>query len=75
MSTGGALASMCAFDIAWSRINKDGDEQKGDYIPVTAFTFEAPRVGEPSPQHSSRSRQVPSCLFGAGKSWNVHCKS
>ena len=44
-SLGGALASMCAFDIAWSGINKDGDQQWGDYIPVTAFTFEAPRVG------------------------------
>ena len=44
-SLGGALASMCAFDLAWSDINKDGDQQWGDYIPVTAFTFEAPRVG------------------------------
>ena len=44
-SLGGALASMCAFDLAWSGINKDGDQQWGDYIPVTAFTFEAPRVG------------------------------
>ena len=45
-SLGGALASMCAFDIAWSGINRDGDEQWGHYIPVTAFTFEAPRVGK-----------------------------
>ncbi len=47
-SLGGAVASMCAFDIAWSGINKDGDQQWGDYIPVTAFTFEAPRVGRSS---------------------------
>lgn len=44
-SLGGALASLCAFDIAWSRINRLGDKQTGDYVPVTAFTFEAPRVG------------------------------
>lgn len=37
---------MCAFDIAWSKINRVGDKPDGDYIPVTAFTFEAPRVGE-----------------------------
>lgn len=47
-SLGGALASMCAFDIAWSGINKDGDQQGGHYIPITAFTFEAPRVGTSS---------------------------
>ena len=45
-SLGGALASMCAFDIAWSKINRVGDKPDGDYIPVTAFTFEAPRVGQ-----------------------------
>lgn len=46
-SLGGALASICAFDIAWSGINRLGDKQAGNFIPVTAFTFEAPRVGEP----------------------------
>ena len=57
-SLGGALASMCAFDIATSRINRDGDGEPvvsdshklgynpNAYIPVTAITFEAPRVGE-----------------------------
>ena len=39
---------MCAFDIAWSKINRVGDRPDGDIIPVTAFTFEAPRVGERS---------------------------
>jgi hypothetical protein len=37
---------MCAFDLAWSKIGRLGDQQSGDLIPVTAFTFEAPRVGE-----------------------------
>ena len=46
-SLGGALASMCAFDLAWSKIGCLGDKQDGDLIPITAFTFEAPRVGEP----------------------------
>ncbi len=46
-SLGGALASLCAFDIAWSRINRVGDKPGGALIPVTAFTFEAPRVGAP----------------------------
>ena len=55
-SLGGALASMCAFDIAWSGINKDGDQQWGDYIPVTAFTFEAPRVGMSSVRSMTFSR-------------------
>ena len=45
-SLGGALASLCAFDLAWSKIGRLGDQQSGDLIPVTAFTFEAPRVGE-----------------------------
>ncbi len=57
-SLGGALASMCAFDIATSRINRDGDGEPvtgnkhklsynpDAYIPVTAITFEAPLVGE-----------------------------
>lgn len=43
---------MCAFDIATSHINRDGDTQFGMYIPVTAITFEAPQVGKnpvPSP--------------------------
>ncbi|BDA50421.1 Phospholipase A1-II 5 [Coccomyxa sp. Obi] len=44
-SLGGALASMCAFDIAWSQINRVGYNPDGDLIPVTAITFEAPRVG------------------------------
>ncbi|EIE22842.1 hypothetical protein COCSUDRAFT_63967 [Coccomyxa subellipsoidea C-169] len=44
-SLGGALASLCAFDIAWSRINRVEDKPGGALIPVTAFTFEAPRVG------------------------------
>lgn len=47
-SLGGALASMCAFDLAWSKIGCLGDKQGGDLLPVTAFTFEAPRVGEQS---------------------------
>ena len=45
-SLGGALACMCAFDLAWSKVGRLGDKQDGDLIPVTAFTFEAPRVGE-----------------------------
>ncbi|KAK9824305.1 hypothetical protein WJX72_009297 [[Myrmecia] bisecta] len=44
-SLGGALASLSAFDIANSQINKQGDDINGSKIPVTAFTFEAPRVG------------------------------
>lgn len=44
-SLGGALASLCAFDIASARINRVGDKPGGALIPVTAFTFEAPRVG------------------------------
>ncbi|KAK9824703.1 hypothetical protein WJX72_012520 [[Myrmecia] bisecta] len=44
-SLGGALASLSAFDIANSQINKQGDDVNGRRIPVTAFTFEAPRVG------------------------------
>ena len=39
---------MCAFDLAWSKVGRLGDKQDGDLIPVTAFTFEAPRVGETS---------------------------
>ena len=57
-SLGGALASMCAFDIATSRINRNGDGapvvsdkhvpeyNSNAYIPVMAITFEAPRVGQ-----------------------------
>ena len=57
-SLGGALASMCAFDIATSHINRDGDGEPvvadkhklgynpNAYIPVTAITFEAPKVGK-----------------------------
>lgn len=37
---------MCAFDLAWSKVGRLGDERDGDLIPVTAFTFEAPRVGK-----------------------------
>lgn len=44
-SLGGALASLCAFDIASSRLNQVGDKPGGALIPVTAVTFAAPRVG------------------------------
>ncbi|CAK0787094.1 hypothetical protein CVIRNUC_010310 [Coccomyxa viridis] len=47
-SLGGALACMCAFDLAWSKVGRLGDKQDGDLIPITAFTFEAPRVGNPA---------------------------
>ena len=69
-SLGGALASMCAFDIAWSGINKDGDQQWGDYIPVTALTFEAPRVGMNSVCSMTFSRAnttVPQSLPATGR--------
>ena len=63
-SLGGALASMCAFDIAWSGINKDGDQQWGDIIPVTAFTFEAPRVGGSSVHSWTISSNNPTVTWG-----------
>jgi putative lipase involved disintegration of autophagic bodies len=44
-SLGGALAEMCAFDIVESGINHQGDRVYGPLLPVTAFTFEAPRSG------------------------------
>ena len=45
-SLGGALASLSAYDLAFSEINRVGDSSSAKLIPVTAFTFEAPRVGE-----------------------------
>ncbi len=44
-SLGGALAEMCAFDLVESEINRQGDMPTGRDLPVTAFTFEAPRAG------------------------------
>ncbi|CAL5225185.1 g7967 [Coccomyxa viridis] len=44
-SLGGALASMSAFDLAISELNKKGGKPEGSLIPVTCYTWEAPRVG------------------------------
>ncbi|KAK9842002.1 hypothetical protein WJX81_003660 [Elliptochloris bilobata] len=44
-SLGGALAQLCAFDIAASGINHLCDNHQGPLVPVTAVTFESPRVG------------------------------
>ena len=44
-SLGGALASICAFDLAYSEINQVGDKPIGELIPVTAITFCGAAVG------------------------------
>ena len=44
-SLGGALASICAFDLAYSEINQVGDKPTGALIPVTAITFCGAAVG------------------------------
>jgi pimeloyl-ACP methyl ester carboxylesterase len=44
-SLGGALATLCAFDLVASGANHVGAERGGALIPVTAYTFESPRVG------------------------------
>ena len=44
-SLGGALASICAFDLAYSEINQVGDRPDGALIPVTAITFCGAAVG------------------------------
>ena len=70
-SLGGALASMCAFDIATSHINRDGDGapvvsnghklgyNPKAYVPVTAITFEAPKVGQTLRQSACRNCHAP----------------
>ncbi len=44
-SLGGALATLCAFDLSASGINRQGDCKEGALVPVTCVTFNAPRVG------------------------------
>ena len=44
-SLGGALASICAFDLAYSEINQVGARPDGALIPVTAITFCGAAVG------------------------------
>lgn len=46
-SLGGALASICAFDLAYSEINQVGAKPDGALIPVTAITFCGAAVGAP----------------------------
>lgn len=62
-SLGGALASLSAYDLAFSEINRVGDFSSGELIPVTAFTFEAPRVGECTAacMHDTSSRVADAC--------------
>eukprot|EP00884_Botryococcus_braunii_P018953 jgi/Botrbrau1/5741/Bobra.0134s0015.1 len=44
-SLGGALATLCAFDLSASGINRQGDSKKGALVPITCITINAPRVG------------------------------
>eukprot|EP00884_Botryococcus_braunii_P018949 jgi/Botrbrau1/5738/Bobra.0134s0012.1 len=44
-SLGGALATLCAFDLLASGINRQGDSKKGALVPITCITINAPRVG------------------------------
>jgi alpha-beta hydrolase superfamily lysophospholipase len=57
-SLGGALATLCAFDMVASGTNRIhiGADHREVLIPVTAFTFESPRVGE-------RLRMQPSAML------------
>jgi hypothetical protein len=43
-SLGGALASLCAFDIVQSKCN-ERELTKGSTIPVSVFTYASPRIG------------------------------
>eukprot|EP00884_Botryococcus_braunii_P016030 jgi/Botrbrau1/310/Bobra.0022s0274.2 len=44
-SLGGALATICAYDLVASGVNHISNDQTKPLIPVTAITFEAPRAG------------------------------
>eukprot|EP00884_Botryococcus_braunii_P016214 jgi/Botrbrau1/3276/Bobra.174_1s0043.2 len=44
-SLGGALATLCAFDLSASGINRQSDSKTEPLVPVTCVTFNAPRVG------------------------------
>eukprot|EP00884_Botryococcus_braunii_P015952 jgi/Botrbrau1/303/Bobra.0022s0269.1 len=44
-SLGGALTTVCAYDLVASGVNRVSNDPKKPLIPVTAITFEAPRAG------------------------------
>eukprot|EP00884_Botryococcus_braunii_P011903 jgi/Botrbrau1/20713/Bobra.0058s0042.1 len=44
-SLGAGVATLCAFDISASGLNRQCDSKKGLLVPVTCMTFSSPRVG------------------------------
>ncbi|KAK9842083.1 hypothetical protein WJX81_007691 [Elliptochloris bilobata] len=66
-SLGGALAALCAFDLVQSGINRQGDRCTGPPVPVTAFTFEAPRVGNDAFADAFETLNGPRCF----RVWNA----